>query len=581
VVLNKDLILLDQASYNFLIPLADNGPAPARIAFVELILNDQYNQFPVKRIAIDCLEQLASEENPDALARLGYCYRKGIGLPRNPFIGLTFSLRAACLGNPEARIQMERFAYGKDKTLKRYLAQLSKRNIYVAAQGSEVAQLTSGVVYANGWGINKRIDKAKEWLTLSMDQGNARAGYELSQILLQGKATPVEAELGLEYLETAATNGLAEAQRELATRLFEGIIIPRDFPKALEWAQLAVRQGDVKATVLLESEIRKSSDPGFNWENAVSDLQWSADRGNPEAMRVLGDLHREGKIVSKDFALSESWYQRASFHSHPGATYSLATMLINGVGTEPNLQKGLTLLNKAASLGETRAQSVLGEKLLTGNGIEKDTPHALKYLKMAFDKGDPQAAWSLGQYYFDAAIGKGISQKCLRYLTVAHNAGNAEATCAIGSFYFLNHKVEKDIDLAEKYFKTALNMGVIKANYHLGMLYRYKRRKVPVDTIISHFEICADQGDLHSMAELGKIYVEDNTGRQDVKKGFDLLTRSASQDNMIAHYVLGIHYERGTFGEKDIEKAEYHYRRAVDLGVYPAKKDLKRLKIDR
>lgn len=56
-----------------------------------------------------------------------------------------------------------------------------------AAQGNAEAQYCLGICYLHGWGIFKDLQKSKEWLKKSSDQGNERARKELEQFPEHGK----------------------------------------------------------------------------------------------------------------------------------------------------------------------------------------------------------------------------------------------------------------------------------------------------------------------------------------------------------------------------------------------------------
>jgi uncharacterized protein len=152
-------------------------------------------------------------------------------------------------------------------------------------------------------------------------------------------------------------------------------------------------------------------------------------RGDAAALDALGSMltYGAGTGMNRCLPLAAACYSAASRASHLGATYNLATVLIEGAGVTKDVRKGLRLLRaadragipearnylgycyrvgrgvnrnarrgfqltlEAARAGAAAAQYDAGMCLLTGTGVRKDRDAALTWLSRAARKGDRRA----------------------------------------------------------------------------------------------------------------------------------------------------------------------------------------------
>jgi hypothetical protein len=117
-----------------------------------------------------------------------------------------------------------------------------------------------------------------------------------------------------------------------------------------------------------------------------------AERGDPLAMLLLGDIYKNGRGVRKDEAAAYSWSKRAADTGDPRGQAAQAALLQDGIGTPRNDAAAFALLQKSANQGYPLAQGALGSAYLHGRGTAKNEELAAVWLRKAADQGVPEAA---------------------------------------------------------------------------------------------------------------------------------------------------------------------------------------------
>jgi TPR repeat protein len=90
-------------------------------------------------------------------------------------------------------------------------------------------------------------------------------------------------------------------------------------------------------------------------------------------------------------------------------------------------REALERYRKAAELGDTGAQTVLGRIYANGMGVAKDDTKAAQWYRVAAEKGVPEAQTALGWMYLN---GKGVDKdeaEALRWYRKAADQGSAPA----------------------------------------------------------------------------------------------------------------------------------------------------------
>lgn len=115
----------------------------------------------------DCMSQF----------NLGLCYEKGEGLTKDVYKAIQWYLKAAQQGFIPAQNNLG-LCYIRVKDYKKAVYWFSK----AAEEGNAYSQCSLGVCYEKGKGIEKNINKAKEWYKKAANQGHEKAIKKLKEL---------------------------------------------------------------------------------------------------------------------------------------------------------------------------------------------------------------------------------------------------------------------------------------------------------------------------------------------------------------------------------------------------------------
>lgn len=135
--------------------------------------------------------------------------------------------------------------FAEDPTTPQDIAALEQK----ANQGEEDAQYELGMLYKNGFGVQKDYMKAIDWLTKAADQGDVDAPFQLARIY-QSSSTP-DYEKAAKWYIKAADQGEDIAQKNLGEMYENGLGVPQDYTKAIELYTQSAKQGNAIALMKL------------------------------------------------------------------------------------------------------------------------------------------------------------------------------------------------------------------------------------------------------------------------------------------------------------------------------------------
>jgi TPR repeat protein len=230
-----------------------------------------------------------------------------------------------------------------------------------------------------------------------------------------------------------------------------------------------------------------------NPEKALEHFNQAAELGHTEAPGAIGFFYAAGLVVEKDDAKAAEWFQKGSEKGSAAAKYNLGKFHLDGRGGLSDSEKGLALMEVAASLGLPEAHAtladiyflgeysqktdykkaaphvkvvaesgnisginMLGYMLQYGLGMEKDEKKAEEYLRQAAQKGDPKAQHNLGQLLDPRSEDKTRRIEATAWLIIASSQTEPLATRRIGEIELTMPKKEFNAakDMADKLQKS-------------------------------------------------------------------------------------------------------------------------------
>jgi TPR repeat protein/serine/threonine protein kinase len=305
-----------------------------------------------------------------------------------------------------------------------------------------------------------------------------------------------------------------------------------------------------------DKNLTKSADKPAESKPAV---QMSA-----EAQFDKGLRYYEGKEVAQDYALAQSWFDKAAAQGDAKAQYYLGLMYDDGRGVAKDHAQAKTWWEKAAGQGHVLAEARLGDLYYQGKGVAQDYAQAKSWYDKAAAKGDAGAQYHLGLMYFE---GQGVAQDYAQAKTWYDKAaaqGHAGAQSQIGEMYFNAKGVTQDSALAKSWWEKAAPQGDAHAQNSLGFIYHHGRGATKNYTLAkSWYEKAAAQGFDKAQNNLGVLY-EDGQG---VVKSYSMAKswyeKAAAQGCPMALWNLGRIYEKGIGVAKSSTMANSWYAKAA------------------
>jgi hypothetical protein len=133
----------------------------------------------------------------------------------------------------------------------------------------------------------------------------------------------------------------------------------------------------------------------------INPVLWEGARsGDAEAMLHVGAIYQVGKGVSPNRSEALHWYQRAADMGNAKAEYMLGAMYLDGQGGgSPNSDypQGLFWLRKSAEQGDAGGESRLGIAYSAGEGVTEDQAEAYFWFSLAAMAPSPGESVELAQ----------------------------------------------------------------------------------------------------------------------------------------------------------------------------------------
>ena len=233
---------------------------------------------------------------------------------------------------------------------------------YDAEMIPEIAYL-KGVVYRDGFsGVEKNLQKTAQMFTLAANRGHAQAQLDLAVMYANGLGVSRDVDKFLFWTEKAAKQGVADAALNIGYLYFSGgngNRIKVDYAKALEYLKIAVEAGRFAACSYLGTMYQKGWGVKMDNMEALKWFKLGAENGDALSENNLGYMYLKGFGTPKDTAKAVEYLQKAYAHGNYGAAVSLGFMYENGDGVQQDLHKARQLYQGAREHGIKEAEKAL------------------------------------------------------------------------------------------------------------------------------------------------------------------------------------------------------------------------------
>lgn len=309
-----------------------------------------------------------------------------------------------------------------------------------AENGDPEAQYQVGICYKDGKGVERSLDDAIKWLSLSAGQKYTEAMVALYHIY----AKENNKNIAKKYLEEAVNYGNVNAINTLAYCLYHG--------------DDGYKQNIEKAVALLDSGVSQKS---------IISMRRRADIYLKD-----GDVERATELLKDAGNMARSWYLKAIEQEYYKAYFNLAYYYendIGGGGRNVKLAKEYYLIS--AEKGYEYAQYVVGNYYLHGVlGFEQNGEKAIEWLQRAADNGHPMAKNDLAVALFQGEECKKDIALALKLFEEAAQEKVPNSLFSLGYIYYNGQEVQKDKIKAAHYFLESANLGYAPAMMNYGYM---------------------------------------------------------------------------------------------------------------
>ena len=470
------------------------------------------------------LQQLAEENNPDALFIIGQLHQLGLmkanGFKPDYKKSLVNLQAAAELGHAKAAFLAARL-------------------------------FTEGVKVNEDVVVPRNTVKAITFYKDSASRGYALAAYYLARMHDIEGGKIVSQKDALLYLKQAADSGLVNAQREYGKALGEGKLgLKENKEAALSWIRKAAKQGDEECIYLIglmyftgsEYGVKRDLEQAYFWLSiAARSSDASINKRATNRINKLQDL----------FVKSRDEY-----------TTKLELELLKQVDKLKASQ--LDILKRVR---DQRAE----QTILTANtsmGLEGAAPniqHSIRvdHLISNAESGDSMAMLGLGNWYLEQKE----SVKAEGWLNKSAQKGNVKAMLALGDQYIHGGFGERDFKEGSQWLKRAAAKGSIESMNILGGMAKADMLPggKPADAAL-WFRQAAEKGDAEAQTRLGGLLYNGEVVKQDLKGGKKWIEKAAAQNYPNGQGALAAIYAEGKLDGPDYKKAAKWARRAAMQG---------------
>lgn len=231
---------------------------------------------------------------------------------RKPWLARSTLLLAALLCYPLSGLGQD-YEAGKQAYLDKDYERAHEILKPLAEQGNSDAQVTLGLMYDYGHGVERDPAHAIEWYTRAAEQGMPLIQHDLGVKYFQGQnGIPQDYQAAAKWWEQAANAGLADSQFNLGLMYYRGLGLEQDYDKAADLFRQAAEQDHANAQYSLAVMYAFAQGMDRDYAEALKWFRLSAEQDVAQAQYNLGVFYENGYGVEKDLDEARIWYRKAA-----------------------------------------------------------------------------------------------------------------------------------------------------------------------------------------------------------------------------------------------------------------------------
>lgn len=313
---------------------------------------------------------------------------------------------------------------------------------------------TLALLYFNGTGVKRDVNKGVELLRQAAEQGNAAAMDNIGNYYNSNWGGN-DLEAAEKWWRKAAEKGFAASQATLGLMLKER----GEYKQAMEWAKKGAAQGNAAADYLMGTFYTHGYGVDVNHDEAIKWYKLAAEKGHARAQADVATCYANGEGVKRDERQMAYWYEKAAAQGDPMGLRGMYLCYLEGTGVAKDQHKAFEYLQRAADTGLALAQHELGNYYLSLD----DRKNAQLWFTKAAEQGFARSQSELGIIYLEARNNK----NAMYWLEKAAQQGHSGAQNNLAALYMQ----EKEQSLAVQWWQEAAKNGNIDAMNNLAECY--------------------------------------------------------------------------------------------------------------
>ena len=427
------------------------------------------------------------------------------------------------------------------------------------------------------------ITNAIEYYEKAANLGHTMSQYRLYEILSTDEYVTEDREQALKWLRIAAESGDDKIQVELGDVLDYEYTITEDKEygkEALKWYSKAANSGNIRGIYGCAYCNFYGIGITKNCTEAFELFKKAADTGDADSYYMLGECCETyynygselidlksvmGLKIEEAIPYAIEYYEKAASQGHIMSQYRLYEILSTDEYVVKDPERAIKWLRKAAELGDTDSQIVLGD--LIHDSIISELEEALKYWDEEdeeYDEEDEEYDEEDEEYDEED---NGSTQEMLKWYRKAAEACNDVAYMRIARCYKIGDGVWQNQEEAFKWYKKAADAGNIRGVFQCAECYREGRGVAEDDEkAFELYKKAANEGEADACFMVGECYSKGIGVDLNDFRAFKWYLKSAEGNYLNGQTEVGFRYDIGLGVKEDHLEAKKWYLRAAERG---------------
>uniref|UniRef100_UPI0037DC13AA ATP-binding cassette domain-containing protein n=1 Tax=Candidatus Methanarcanum hacksteinii TaxID=2911857 RepID=UPI0037DC13AA len=327
--------------------------------------------------------------------------------------------------------------------------------IKAAEDGYPNALHQIAIMYRDGIGTPRDLNKMEEWLTRASEMGFIPSMMMLADSYSTGNILPKDDEKAFKWYLKASELGNGECMYKLATMYKNGIGVEKNQLKANTWFKKYLHSGlfwhQIWAADYIRSNAIQTESTAYSLYKKASEMNNPVALGNLNTCQIANGDSVEETIQSLKMQ-TEAW--------NLDAIRRLANIYYDGIGVKRDYAEALKLYTKAAKLGDPWCKMRVGEMHRDGKGTPIDYLKAIEYFMDSAKSGNANSANNVILLYASGIFTDvNLMKECLDLLQNMGSGGNIDAIRRLANIYYDGIGVKRDYAEALKLYTKAAKLG--------------------------------------------------------------------------------------------------------------------------